>query len=99
VKSLRSQKPTGNPKRRYKKRIYALCQKVANGGKQAELELAKELEKNSVAVWAVKHWLKLHQKKPAVLGSAASKIKARRLPAYGNAFKPYSGGLPGLGKR
>lgn len=95
----RSQKPSENPNRRYKKKIYSLCKRVSKGDKQAESELASELGKSSTAVWAVKHWLKLHRKKPAVLGSAANKIKARGLPTYGNAFKPYSGGLPGLGKR
>lgn len=55
-----------NPNRRYKKKIYSLCKRVSNGDKRAESELADELEKSSTAVWATKHWLKLHRKKPAV---------------------------------
>ena len=81
----------------YKHLIYALCSKVAKGDKAAEQELKEQMDKNSIAVWAVKHWMK---QKSKTQGAATSpgRIKAKRSKGYGNAFKPYQGGSPGLGK-
>ena len=47
--------------RGYKQDIYALCEKVARGDKEAEHQLAMDLEKHTLARWAVKHWKQLKQ--------------------------------------
>jgi len=88
--------------RSYKMKIYALCKRVQNGDKDAEAELALELEKNTLAKWAVKHWKKVQKsKKKKMIGSSPvpTLAKPKKAPLYGNAFKPFQGGAPGLGKK
>lgn len=68
---------------------------MQKGDKNAESELAKELNENPLAAWAVKHWSRVQKGK----GAPSPKISTSNNRAYGNAFKPYQGGAPGLGKK
>lgn len=81
----------------YKNWIYSLCSKIAKGDNVAEQKLEEQMAKNTTAVWAVKHWMKRRSQNGDELVSS-SKIKTKRSIIYGNAFKPYQGGSPGLGK-
>jgi hypothetical protein len=92
-----------NHSKDYKLKIYKLCSAAKNGNKLAEAKLKEELEKSSQARWALEHWLKTHrrrlrQKSKNTL-SSDDKIKGKKKPNYGNAFKPYSGGAFELGKK
>lgn len=94
--------PTTNSNRRYKQKIYSLCQRVRKGDKEAEFELSIELNKSTNARWAVKHWLKIDKRRKGLqLGKRVKSLKRKHsnTPIYGNAFKPYQGGAFGLGKR
>ncbi|MET0105532.1 MAG: hypothetical protein ABW072_10365 [Sedimenticola sp.] len=93
-----SRSPTN---RDYKKKIYALCEKVKYGDDNAERELSEELDKNTLATWAVKHWNKVQKSKgrnKSFKDSMKKRTKVKK-QNYGNAFKPYQGGAPGLGKK
>lgn len=92
--------------RDYKQKIYALCERTKNGDKGADLELAAELNNNTLAIWAVKHWNKLQKSSgrkkqgPKKAGKGLlPTLATAKTPLYGNAYKPYQGGAPGLGKK
>ena len=98
--------PTAIANRKYKQKIYAMCRRVHRGDKTAEILLNKELESNALAQWAVKHWMKLRASRLKKLGMGpnkdglpGSRAKGRKQPKRGNPFKPYQGGIPGLGKK
>lgn len=98
--------PTAIANRKYKEKIYAMCRRVERGDETAEKMLNKELESNTIAQWAVKHWMKLRASRlkkvgmgPNKDGLPVSRAKGRKQPKRGNAFKPYQGGIPGLGKK
>lgn len=91
---------------RYKQKIYALCRRIQKGDKAAEESLNIELKTNMLAYWAVKHWLKLQNHKtkktgeePCKDGLPPSRAKGMKQTRRGNAFKPYQGGIPSLGKK
>ncbi len=88
-----------NPNKNYKRKIRALIAKVEKGDKSAERELSHELDKSSTARWVLNHMLKLKGENSKKNRGSSSKIKARKNPKYGNAYKPYQGGAPGLGKK
>ena len=58
-----SRKPAKNlqtrQNREYKQKIYALCKRASIGDPLAIINLDSELEKNTLAIWAVKHWMKI----------------------------------------
>ena len=100
IKKSRNNNPTTIANRKYKQYIYELCRKVQSGDNQAELELKAELDKNSNATWAVKHFIKVSKRKKNYLGhKKLKKRRKREKPLYGNFYKLYQGGSPGLGKR
>ena len=92
--------------RKYKQKIYELCRRVHEGDKIAEAKLNKELKTNSLAQWAVKHWIKVQNSRAKKMGIGpnkdglpTSRAKGRKQLKRGNAYKPYQGGIPGLGKK
>lgn len=98
--------PRAVANRKYKKKIYALCDQVRKGNKAAERKLEKEIKLNTLAQWAIKHWVRLQNSRARKVGMSPSKdglppsrAKGRKQPKYGNPFKPYQGGAPGLGKK
>jgi len=95
--------PQTQRNRAYKQKIYKLCSAVVKGNRVAEIELEEELDKNSQAHWAVKHWLKVHHRKSLIKSaswlSSDPKIRTKKKPRYGNAFKPFQGGALELGKK
>lgn len=93
----KKKKSKKNANKAYKNKIYRLCAKVEKGDKNAEKLLQEQLAKSTTAAWAVEHWLKRKKNTTDPLSSSA-KIKTKRSMTYGNAFKPYQGGLPGLSK-
>ena len=100
----RKDSPPALANRLYKQKIYPLCEKANKGDKSAELELASELEKNTVAAWAVKHWNKLQKGKARrnaarTGGNPVPKLATAKKPTYGNAYRPYQGGAFGSGKK
>lgn len=95
----KSKKSTENRNKLFKNRVYRLCGKVEKGDKKAEAELGELLLKSTTAVWAVEHWLKRSSSTSGTRVAALSKIRRARDREYGNAFKSYQGGSPGLGKQ
>ena len=49
--------------KRYKEWIYELCERVNRRDPVAERTLEEELQKRSLAKWAVKHWLKVRKQR------------------------------------
>jgi len=92
--------PQKKKNKAYKQKIYKLCNSAKNGNEEAQIELEEELKKHTLAVWAVKHWVKLHQAKSKNKHPLDSDlgIKARKKVQRGNAFMPYQGGAVDLGK-
>lgn len=88
-----------NTSKGYKQKIYALCRRVRQGDEAAAQELQREIEKSSLALWAVKHWLKISKRRPPAKKDAGKIKKKRTSSIYFSAFKPLQGGAPGLGKR
>jgi hypothetical protein len=97
--------PRAIANREYKQEIYALCLRIQNGDITAEKILEKELKTKRLARWAVKHWIKLQKSRLKTKwginkdGLPASRAKGRKKLKYGNAYKLYQGGIPGLGKK
>lgn len=94
----KSKKSAENRNKLFKNRVYRLCAKVEKGDKKAEAELEELLTKSTTAVWAVEHWLKRSKSTSGTRLATLSKIRRPRDRGYGNAFKSYQGGSPGLGK-
>lgn len=79
--------------KKFKKRISFLTLEVISGSKLAEKELQK-FSDNPTAIRVVKQTIKKYRK------GLVGKKKINSFKAiYGNAFKPYQGGLPGQGKK
>jgi hypothetical protein len=75
--------------RKYKQKIYALCRRVQKGDKIAEEKLNRELETNSLAQWAVKHWIKVQNSRAKKMGIGpnkdglpTSRAKGRKQPKH-----------------
>ena len=107
-RSAKPHNPTRNLRRKanreYKQRIYRLCRHAAGGDKVAQVELERELRSNRLAQWAVKHWRELKDSKARRLdmhgpSPIPSLARTKSSLVYGNAFRPYQGGAPGLGKK
>lgn len=88
-----------NPNREYKRKIKSLVKRAENGDVRAETELRKELDKNNTARWVLKHMIKIKKSRRAKLGDASPAIRSKGSIQKGNAFKPYQGGIPSLGKK
>jgi ribosomal protein S20 len=89
----------GNPNQEYKRKIRSLVRRATSGDAVAEKELRAELEKSTTAVWVLKHMIKVESKRLPKFGDASSAIRSKSSIYKGNSFKPYSGGLPSLGKK
>lgn len=99
-KKADSERKQATSNRRYKKRIYNLCEDVLNRKNGALEKLEKELSRRTLASWAVKHWLKANSSRlnKNVLDSDFLGTGIH-MPKHGNAFKPYQGGAFELGKK
>lgn len=47
--------------REYKKEIYSLCQRTVSGDNLARQTLESEIASRPLALWAVKHWMKVRK--------------------------------------
>jgi hypothetical protein len=88
-----------NPNRQYKRKIRSLIVRTSKGDPRAEEDLAAELGRSSAARWVLKRMVARRARSIRKVDEASGLIRARKLPTHGSAYKPYQGGLPGLGKR
>jgi len=81
-----------NPNRQYKKRIKSLIHQVWKGSTEAEAALKLELDKSSQARKIAERMYKMRKRKRGSPLDASTKLKAKKKPTYGTAFKPFQGG-------
>ena len=80
-----------NQNKQYKKYIYNLCLRAYLGERLAFDKLQNECQKNTQAVWAVKHWKKLRKRRQQ--GSAKVKGTLGSMTYQRTSSKPFQGRL------
>ncbi len=83
-------------KKAYKAKIIRLAKEVQSRSAKAEKELKYHLSKPNTKK-IIEQFLK-KQRQRKIHSAYKGKVGSKR-PVFGNAFKPYQGGIPGLGKR
>ncbi|MEX1214388.1 hypothetical protein [Saccharospirillum sp.] len=91
-------------KKAYRKRIRRLCYRVLNGDLIAEKNLDVE-QSNPDARKIISQVIKSAKKaklkakvEAKKVGIPAANVKSKNKLGYGNAYKPFQGGSPGIGK-
>ncbi len=80
-------------------KIGHLAYKTSRGDVAAEAKLEQELKINPVAKQILEEIIRTNSLSKYDPKAKQIKIKSFSMPNYGNAFRPYSGGSPGLGKK
>lgn len=88
-----------NYSKKYKKLIYSLCRRASRGSISSLNRLQIEIDTNSLAMWAVKHWKRINEQKSKNLKGPRVKGSLTKLATGNYGGRPYQGGSPGLGRR
>ncbi|WP_337880306.1 hypothetical protein [Rheinheimera sp.] len=98
-KLTKDEKKLIKSRRLYKIKIGHLAYKTSRGDVVAEAKLEQELKNNPVAKQILEKIIRTNTLNKYGSNSQQTKIKSIGMPNYGNAFRLYSGGSPGLGKK